>query len=86
VSSCTYDIDTAFESWFETISILMEIVLGADGSLDCMRLSSMPEMAWLLMAAYLLINVISASAWRSTHGGRDRLCREADHAVRSQCS
>jgi hypothetical protein len=36
----------------------MEIVLGADGNLDCLRMSSMPEMSWLLMAAYLLINVI----------------------------
>jgi len=57
-SSCTKDYDTLFEDWGSTFIILMESILLGDAAFECVRKSSMPEITWVLMAAFLLTTVI----------------------------
>jgi hypothetical protein len=52
------DFDVDLETWPDTARFLLEVVLTGDVDLGCARTSSMTDMAWILMMAYLLINVI----------------------------
>jgi len=56
--SCDSDFDVDFEEWSSTLSTLMEVVLLSDVDLSCIRKSSIPELSWVLMATFLLVNVI----------------------------
>jgi hypothetical protein len=55
---CVVDVDVQNEEWDRTLLWLIEVILLSDTSLSCIRQSSMPTVAWMLMVTFLLINVI----------------------------
>ena len=55
---CDVDYDVEFEQWASTFSILIEVILIGGASLDCIRASSVPVVAWILMIAYLIVTVV----------------------------
>ena len=59
VEDCDVNFDKEFETWFQTLELLIEIVLkGGDVDFFCIRASSVPAIAWLLMVLFVLVTVI----------------------------
>lgn len=58
MEGCQPNIDVDFQTWTSTLSILIEVVLTGGIDFQCVRNSSVGDVAWVLMAIYLVITVV----------------------------